>query len=88
MHFLRQVFHQRKIKGDNYGTKDIKKYALNVQGIIDIDDEGRITVSVEDRGEYDLAGLMDAFSGKECKISITYDEDYGVDVDNETGEVI
>lgn len=65
-----------------------KKYALNVQGIIDIDDEGRITVSVEDRGEYDLAGLMDAFSGKECKISITYDEDYGVDADNETGEVI
>ena len=64
-----------------------KKYALNIQGVIEIND-GRITVYVEDKGEYDLSTLMSAFDGNECKISVSYDEEYGVDVDEETGEVI
>ena len=66
-----------------------KKYSLSIQGVVAIDD-GRITVCVEDKGEYDLAALMDAFDGNECKISVSYDEEYGesVEVDTETGEVI
>lgn len=66
-----------------------KKYALNVQGVVETND-GRITIYVEDKGEYDLATLMSAFNGNECKISVSYDEEYGesVEVDTETGEVI
>lgn len=66
-----------------------RKYTLNIQGVVEIND-GRITVCVEDKGEYDLASLMSAFDGNECKISVSYDEEYGesVEVDTETGEVI
>ena len=68
-----------------------RKYALNIQGVVEIND-GRITVCVEDKGEYDLAALMNAFDGNECKISVSYDEEYGEDetvkVDTETGEII
>lgn len=66
-----------------------KKYSLNIQGVVEIDD-GHIIVYVEDKGEYDLATLMNAFDGNECKISVSYDEEYGesVEVDEETGEVI
>ncbi len=66
-----------------------KKYSLSIQGVVEIND-GRITVYVEDKGEYDLATLMNAFDGNECKISVSYDEEYGesVEVDTETGEVI
>ncbi len=64
-----------------------RKYALNIQGVVDLDD-GRITITVEDRGEFDLADLMKAFDGNECKISVSYDEEYAPEVDEETGEVI
>lgn len=64
-----------------------KKYALNIQGIVEIDD-GRINICVEDRGEYDLAELMKVFDGNECKISVSYDEEYAPKFDAETGEVI
>lgn len=65
-----------------------KKYTLNIQGIVAIDEDDRIIVSVEDRGDFDLAELMRAFDGNECKIAVSYDEEYGADVDEETGEVI
>lgn len=64
-----------------------KKYSLNIQGVVSIED-GRIFISIEDRGDYDLSELMDAFDGNECKISVSYDEEYAPDVDEETGEVI
>lgn len=65
-----------------------KKYSLKLQGVVNIDD-GRITVSVEDRGDFDLAALMDAFDGNECSISVSYDEEYvSPEIDEETGEVI
>lgn len=64
-----------------------KKYALNVQGVVEIDD-GRINIYVEDRGEFDLADLMKAFDGNECKISVSYDEEYAPVIDEETGEII
>ena len=68
-----------------------KKINLNIKGIIDIDDNGKIIVMVEDRGEFDLATMMNEFYGRECSISVSYDEDYvepEIDVDPETGEVI
>ena len=66
-----------------------KKYSLSIQGVVEIND-GHITICVEDKGEYDLATLMSAFDGNECKISVSYDEEYGeeIEVDTETGEVI
>ena len=68
-----------------------KKINLNIKGIIDIDDNGKIIVTVEDRGEFDLATMMNEFYGRECSISVSYDEDYvepEIYVDPETGEVI
>ena len=64
-----------------------RKYALNVQGVVEIND-GRIAVYVEDKGEYDLAELMKVFDGNECKITVSYDEEYAPEIDTETGEVI
>lgn len=64
-----------------------RKYALNIQGVVGIDD-GRISIAIEDKGEYDLAELMKAFDGNECKIAVSYDEEYAPDIDDETGEVI
>ena len=63
-----------------------KKYSLSIQGIVAIND-GRITIIVEDKGEYDLAELMKAFDGNECKIAVSYDEEYAPEIDEETGEV-
>lgn len=68
---------------------DIKyNYKLNIKGILDIDD-GKMTVSIEDGGDYDFAALCEDFDGKLVKISVAYDEDYDVpNVDTETGEVM
>ena len=71
--------------------KATKKINLNIKGILDIDDDGKIIVEIEDRGEFDLVTMMNEFYGRECSISVSYDEDYmdpEVDVDPETGEVI
>lgn len=68
-----------------------KKSALNIQGIVGIDGNKKIFVVVEDKGEFYLSDLMKSFDGCECKISISYDEDYEepeVKVDRETGEVL
>ena len=45
-----------------------KKSALNIQGTVAVDDEGKILVIIEDKGEYLLADLMKSFDGNECKI--------------------
>jgi hypothetical protein len=68
---------------------DIKyNYKLNIKGIMSIDD-GVITISVDEGGDYDLAGLCQDFNEKLVKITVAYDEDYEMsDVDPDTGEVI
>lgn len=54
-----------------------------------IDGKGKIFVVVEDKGEYYLSDLMKSFDGCECKISVSYDEEYeGPEVDEETGEIL
>ena len=66
-----------------------KKSALNIQGTVAVDGEGKIFVIIEDKGEYLLSDLMKSFDGNECKISVSYDEEYvGPDVDKETGEIL
>lgn len=68
-----------------------KKYNVSVKGIMNIEDSGRIIMSVEDLGDIPLDRILDDFDGREIKISVNYDEDYedtGVEVDPETGEVI
>ena len=66
-----------------------KKYSLNIQGIISIDEDGRAYVSVEDRGDFEIDELLKDFNDKECKISVNYDEDYvPIKIDVETGEII
>lgn len=69
--------------------KATKKFKLDVKGILNIDENNRLIVTVEDRGEFDLATMMNGFYGRECSISVTYDEDYiGPEVDTETGEIL
>ena len=70
------------------GQKISKKYSLNIEGVVNIDDDNNIYVSVEDKGDYNLADLMDAFNGNECKISVSFDEEYGVETTEELGEII
>ena len=65
-----------------------KKFSLSIQGVVNIDEDGRIFISVEDRGDFDLAELMAEFDGNECKIAVSYDEEYAPEVDPDTGEVI
>jgi hypothetical protein len=66
-----------------------KKYSLNIQGVVSVDEDGKAFVSVEDRGDFKIDELLKDFDGKECKISVNYDEDYvPIEVDPETGEVI
>jgi hypothetical protein len=71
--------------------KATKNFKLSIKGILDIDEDGRLIACIEDRGEFDLAIMMKEFLGRECSISVTYDEDYEApeeDIDPETGEVI
>lgn len=66
-----------------------KKSALNIQGTVVVDNDGKIFIIIEDKGEYLLSDLMKSFDGNECKISVSYDEEYnGPDVDKETGEIL
>ena len=66
-----------------------KKSALSIQGTVAVDDEDKIFVIIEDKGEYLLSDLMKSFDGNECKISVSYDEEYvGPEVDKETGEIL
>ena len=81
---------QNDYKGENVMAQKIsKKSALSIQGTVAVDDEGKIFVSIEDKGEYFLSDLMKSFDGNECKISVSYDEEYvGPEVDTETGEIL
>lgn len=68
-----------------------KKYNVSVKGVMNIESNGRIIMSIEELGDIPLDRILDDFDGREIKISVNYDEDYedvGVEVDRETGEVI
>ena len=66
-----------------------KKQSLNIQGVVEVDKSGKIFIGIEDKGEYLLSDLMKSFDGNECKISVSYDEEYeGPEVDTDTGEIL
>lgn len=71
-----------------------KNYKVNIAGVVNICEDGNIIVTVEDRGEFNLAEIMKDFNDRECKINITYNEDYVPDedeeleIDTDTGEVL
>ena len=72
--------------------KIVKKYNVSAQGILTIDEDGRLYVSCEDGAQdVSIAKLLEDFDGRQVKISCNYDEEYcedEVEVDTETGEVI
>lgn len=59
-------------------TPITKKYSLNIKGILVIDDNG-LAIEVEGADEcLSLDALMADFADKTVKISVTYDEEYGI----------
>lgn len=67
-----------------------KKYNVSIKGVMNIDENGRIIMSIEDMGDIPLDRILDDFDGREIKVAVNYDEDYEdePEVDEETGEVI
>ena len=66
-----------------------KNYKVSGSGILNIDGD-IITISVEDKGEFNLAKVLSDLNECAVKFSFSYDEDYveAVKVDEQTGEVI
>lgn len=66
-----------------------KNYKISGSGVLDIDGD-MITICVEDKGEFNLAGVLADLNGCSVKFSFSYDEDYEdtTNVDAETGEII
>ena len=66
-----------------------KNYKVSGSGFLTIDGD-KITILVEDKGEFNLANVLSDLNECSVKFSFSYDEDYEetVDVDTETGEVI
>ena len=70
--------------------KMTKNYKVSGSGFLTIDGD-RITVAVEDKGEFNLAHVLSDLNECSVKFSFSYDEDYEeaeVVVDEETGELI
>ena len=66
-----------------------KNYKIAASGLLTIDEDRQIYISVEDKGDINLANLLEDFNGKGIKINCSYDEDYECpDVDPETGEIL
>ena len=65
-----------------------QNFKVSAKGTLFIDNDGRMILSVEDEGDYDLAKVFECFDRKEIKIQVTYDEDYGTEVDENTGEIV
>lgn len=67
-----------------------KNYKVSGSGFLTIEGDV-ITVSVEDKGDFNLARVLADLNECAVKFSFSYDEDYEepeVEVDEETGEVI
>jgi len=73
-------------------NKIVRKYNVSAQGLLSIDKDGQLYISIEDRvQDVNLAKLLEDFDGRPVKISCSYDEEYSedeVEVDPETGELI
>ena len=70
--------------------KMTKNYKVSGNGFLVIEGD-KITIDVEDKGEFNLANVLSDLNECSVKFSFSYDEEYEeteVDVDEETGEVI
>ena len=57
-----------------------KKYSLNAKGILVIDKEAGIGIEIAETGEFmPFEELMADFADKTVKVSVAYDEEYGVE---------
>lgn len=60
-----------------------QKLSLSANGILAIDDDS-VCIENVDTGELiDLRNLLSEFADKYVKLSVTYDYDYGANVDDE-----
>jgi hypothetical protein len=60
-----------------------QKYSLTANGILSVTDEC-VAIENSDTGELiDLRDLLSDFADKSVKLSITYDYDYGNDMEND-----
>lgn len=64
-----------------------KNYKISGSGTLVIKGD-EITILCSDAGEFNLATVLAELDGCNVKFSFSHDEDYGVDADEETGEVI
>ena len=69
-----------------------KNYKVSGSGFLSIDGD-TITISVEDKGEYNLANVLADLNDRPVKFSFSYDEEYEEEeevlvADPESGEVI
>ena len=64
-----------------------KNYKISGSGTLVIEGD-EITILCGDAGEFNLAVVLAELDGCAVKFSFSHDEDYGVEVDEETGEVI
>lgn len=70
--------------------KMTKNYKVSGSGVLWIDGDA-ISISVEDKGDFNLATVLADLDEKPVKFSFSYDEDYEepvVKVNKETGEII
>jgi hypothetical protein len=59
-----------------------QKYSLTANGILSVTDDS-VAIENSDTGELiDLRDLLSDFADKSVKLSITYDYDYGNDMEN------
>ena len=52
-----------------------KNYKVSGSGILNIDGD-KITISVEDKGDFNLANVLEDLNECSVKFSFSYDEDY------------
>ena len=70
-----------------------KNYKISGSGFLTIDGDA-IIITVEDKGEYNLARVLADLNDRPVKFNFSYDEEYEateeeeIEVDVETGEVV
>ena len=70
-----------------------KNYKVSGSGFLTIEGDALI-ISVEDKGEFNLANVLADLNDHPVKFSFSYDEEYEaeeteeIEIDEETGEVI
>ena len=70
-----------------------KNYKVSGSGVLTIDGDALI-ITVEDKGEFNLANVLADLNEHPVKFSFSYDEEYSeekeeeIEVDEETGEII